>query len=767
MMAVQVTATPPDSLPAGEQGRHMRRRIHGKKPSISHKSRSGRFRRRTGRLRASSGVSRLVGHGGECATVRKGGRERKRRSCVRTGEIGSTKAMAAPKKTMRALQYEKYGGGAEGLKHVEVPVPSPKKGEVLLKLEAASINPIDWKIQKGMLGTGVTNLKPGDKVISISFPTGGGLGEYAVAPASLTVSRPPEVSAAEGASLPTAASTALQQLNAAGVSTFDDGGSGDDKNVPKNILITAASGGVGHYAVQLAKLAGLHVTATCGARNLGFVSSLGADEVLDYKTPEGAKLRSPSGRKYDAVAHCATGTPWSTFAPVLAEHATVVDVTPGIAAAARSFLQKVTFAKQRLVPLVLMPKKEEMEWLVEITRQGKLKTVIDSRYPLSRAQEAWAKSMEGHATGKIVVEMGGEDARVERSKVTAIRASLESGLAVASAAGSPFPHASFFLDLSLLAAASFVGLWLVIGILQSVSRTFAMSTAVKPCPSWVLLEPFVPSRTTAMQGATSWHAPFRVVFSFDEPPHISRLYAPQGADALGHPGNPPPSRPASRRYQDFYIYNADKPSTLESLPPCTEPLPHMNYALGDRRMPRRCTTPAKEEGAPAKPRLLAVGSMATTPNRSIASSWLYRGVSAIDAGRVLKFVDVARDDGIGYGVLKPGAAFTITCHTLPLGSMVLKDRLGRTVWNKRTALFFGYALNMMWLVAINMNTGTQPEGALPSETAGTVTCTNGLMPPIKDAKMSSGLDHSSSEPFTNQLHYFAQAQRGAARSTTT
>lgn len=83
-------------------------------------------------------------------------------------------------------------------------------------------------------------------------------------------------------------------------------------------------------------------------------------------------------------------------------------------------------------------------------------------------------------------------------------------------------------------------------------------------------------------------------------------------------------------------------------------------------------------------------STATTPNRSIASSWLYRGVSAIDAGRVLKFVDVARDDGIGYGVLKPGAAFTITCHTLPLGSMVLKDRLGRTVWNKRTALFVAW-----------------------------------------------------------------------------
>jgi chloroplastic oxoene reductase len=223
---------------------------------------------------------------------------------------------------------------------------------------------------------------------------------------ALTVGRPPEVSAVEGACLPTAAATALQQLKAAGVSSF-----GDDVNntAPKNVLVTAASGGVGHYAVQLAKLAGLHVTATCGARNLGLICGLGADEVLDYKTPEGARMRSPSGRKYDAVVHCATGTPWSAFAPVLADKSAVVDVTPTLAAAARSLLQKVTFAKQRMVPLVLAPKKEEMEWLVDVTRQGKLKTVVDSTYPLSRAQEAWAKSMEGHATGKIVVGMGGEE----------------------------------------------------------------------------------------------------------------------------------------------------------------------------------------------------------------------------------------------------------------------------------------------------------------------------------------------------------------------
>uniref|UniRef100_A0A0D3H8L6 Alcohol dehydrogenase-like N-terminal domain-containing protein n=1 Tax=Oryza barthii TaxID=65489 RepID=A0A0D3H8L6_9ORYZ len=170
------------------------------------------------------------------------------------------------------------------------------------------------------LGGGVSGFKPGDKVVSMSFPNCGGLAEYAVAPASLTVARPPEV------------------------------------------------------------------------------------------TPDGAALRSPSGRRYDAVAHCAPPAPWPVFRDALADAGgVVVDLTPGVAATVRSFLHRVTFSKKRLVPLILMPKKEEMEWLVDMAKQGKLKTTIDSQYPLSRAQEAWAKSMEGHATGKIVVEMGGTE----------------------------------------------------------------------------------------------------------------------------------------------------------------------------------------------------------------------------------------------------------------------------------------------------------------------------------------------------------------------
>ncbi|OVA05705.1 Alcohol dehydrogenase superfamily [Macleaya cordata] len=325
-------------------------------------------------------------------------------------------------KVMQAVRYEGYGGGAPGLKHVEVPVPAPKKDEVLLKVEAVSLNPVDWKIQKGVLrpllprkfpyipatdvagevievGPGVYNFEAGDKVVALlNHAIGGGFAEFAVASKSLTVKRPPEVSAAEGAGLPVAGLTALQALtNSAGVKL-------DGTGNPTNILITAASGGVGHYAVQLAKLGNVHVTATCGARNVDFVKSLGADEVLDYKTPEGAALKSPSGRKYDAVIHCASGIPFSTFEPNLSEKGKVIDITPTPMSMMTSAFKKLTLSKKQLVPLLMFPKSENLEYLVGLVKEGKLKTIVDSKHPLSKAEDAWAKSIDGHATGKIIVE---------------------------------------------------------------------------------------------------------------------------------------------------------------------------------------------------------------------------------------------------------------------------------------------------------------------------------------------------------------------------
>ncbi|GMN50250.1 hypothetical protein TIFTF001_019395 [Ficus carica] len=341
-------------------------------------------------------------------------------------------------KLMHAVQYSGYGGGASGLNHVEVPIPNPNKDEILVKVEAASINPFDWKVQEGMMrpilppkfpyipsldrvmtynspqakislgsdvagevikvGSSVKNLKAGDKVVGYVDPRGGGLAQFAACKESWTTKRPLEVSASSAASLPVAGLTALQALTKYAGMRLDGNGH------PKNILVTAASGGVGHFAVQLAKLGNAHVTATCGARNLEFVKSLGADEVIDYRTPEGAALKSPSGRKFDAVIHCTTGIPWSTFEPNLSSHGKVVDITPSFSGMITFALQKLTFSKKQLVPLLLMPNRENLEFLVNLVKEGKLKTVIDSKHPLSNAEDAWAQSIDGHATGKIIVE---------------------------------------------------------------------------------------------------------------------------------------------------------------------------------------------------------------------------------------------------------------------------------------------------------------------------------------------------------------------------
>lgn len=326
-------------------------------------------------------------------------------------------------KLMHAVQCDSYGGGAAGLKHVEVPIPKPSKGELLLKVEATSLNPVDWKIQKGMLrplfplkfpwipvtdvagevldvGPGVKKFKVGDKVVSmLNIFKGGGLSEYAVSSEKLTVCRPPEVSAAEGAALPVAGLTALQALTYHAGITLET-----PPPSTTNILITAASGGVGQFAVQLAKLGNVHVTATCGARNIDLVKSLGADEVLDYKTPQGAALKSPSDKKYDVVIHCATPIPWSTFEPNLSSKGKVVDITPGATAFWTAIVKKLSCSKKQLVPILLIPKAKNLDYLVGLVKEGKLKTVIDSKHPLKKAEEAWAKSIDGHATGKIIVE---------------------------------------------------------------------------------------------------------------------------------------------------------------------------------------------------------------------------------------------------------------------------------------------------------------------------------------------------------------------------
>ncbi|KAL5982675.1 hypothetical protein ACLOJK_016751 [Asimina triloba] len=180
-------------------------------------------------------------------------------------------------------------------------------------------------------------------------------------------------------------------------------------SIPANCHFPESSGfclEVSTSQVQLAKFGNTHVTATCGARNIEFVKSLGADEVLDYRTPEGSALKSPSGRKFDAVIHCATDIPWSTFEPNLSKNGKVIDLTPTPGALMTFACKKLTFSKKQLLPLIATLNSEDLECLVGLVKEGKLKTVVDSKFPLCKAEDAWGKSIEGHATGKIIVEPG-------------------------------------------------------------------------------------------------------------------------------------------------------------------------------------------------------------------------------------------------------------------------------------------------------------------------------------------------------------------------
>lgn len=157
---------------------------------------------------------------------------------------------------------------------------------------------------------------------------------------------------------------------------------------------------------QLAKHAGAHVTATASTRNVDFVKSLGADEVLDYRKvsdPENP-FQSASKEPYDVILHCTSKEePWSQWKKVLAPHGKVVSFTPGVGYLARAALQTVTFSSQRLIPLLLVANSKDLQMLVDLVAEKKLKTVVDSKIPLSEAKKAWERSIDGHSVGKIIV----------------------------------------------------------------------------------------------------------------------------------------------------------------------------------------------------------------------------------------------------------------------------------------------------------------------------------------------------------------------------
>lgn len=310
------------------------------------------------------------------------------------------------------MQFTGYGG-PEKLRLTEVPLPSPGRNQLLIRLSASSINPIDWKLHSGMLrwvkplrfpstpcfdfagtisqtGNDVTGWATGDRVFGMLPINGlGAAAEYVAVDSGYVCRLPDGLDFESMAGLPLAGMTALQALR-------DQG----QLKPGQKLLVIGAAGGVGHYAVQIGRRLGARVTALCGARNLTFCHEIGAETVLDY-TQENPSLVKED---FDVILDCAGHVPFSRWRPALGPEGCYVALLPSLSLGLAA-LQLKLFSRQHIRVTFVRVHPADLTWLANETLAGELKTVIDEVFPLEKLSDALEKSRAGHARGKIILSV--------------------------------------------------------------------------------------------------------------------------------------------------------------------------------------------------------------------------------------------------------------------------------------------------------------------------------------------------------------------------
>jgi NADPH:quinone reductase-like Zn-dependent oxidoreductase len=320
---------------------------------------------------------------------------------------------------MKAAVYTSYGS-PEVVHIAEVEKPVPKDDQVLIKVRAASVNPLDWRLMKGepralrimprlmkmpigrpgvdvagvveAVGSKVTQFKPGDAVFG-SCPAA--IAEYACARESGVAKKPETVTFEQAASVNVAGLTALQGLRDKG-----------KIQAGSKVLVNGAAGGVGTFAVQIAKSFGAHVTGVCSTRNVEMVRSIGADEVIDYTWHD----FTANDQHYDLILDCIGNHAFSECRRVISPKGRFVmiggphdiSITQLMAAPIKALVLSV-FVSQKAVPFIAKANQGDLTFLGELITTGKLTPVIDKTYPLSEAAAAIRHVEEGHARGKVVV----------------------------------------------------------------------------------------------------------------------------------------------------------------------------------------------------------------------------------------------------------------------------------------------------------------------------------------------------------------------------
>ncbi len=323
---------------------------------------------------------------------------------------------------MKAISYDRYGS-PDVLKCEETAEPVPADDEVLIKIRAAAVNPYDWHFMRGKpyavriaagglrrpkdrrlgadvageieaVGRNITRFKPGDRVFGSCK---GAFAEYACTSESKVVMKPDNVTFEQAASVPIAAFTALQGLRDKG--QIQPG---------QKVLINGAAGGVGTFAVQIAKSFGAEVTGVCSTRNVEMVRSIGADQVVDYTQEDFTK----SARRYDVILDCVGNHSFSECRRVLnpkgvyvgaggtSDNWMVGPLTRAIKALVLSW-----FVSQRQVMVLAKPSKEDLTIMHDLMEAGKVTPVIDRRYSLREVPEAIRYLEQGHARGKVVITL--------------------------------------------------------------------------------------------------------------------------------------------------------------------------------------------------------------------------------------------------------------------------------------------------------------------------------------------------------------------------
>jgi NADPH:quinone reductase-like Zn-dependent oxidoreductase len=316
---------------------------------------------------------------------------------------------------MKAFIYERYGP-PETLRLAEVDKPAPNADAVLVKVLAASVNAADWHVLRGKplfsratlgllrpkhqilgvdvagqveaVGAEVTGFRPGDEVYANLLDHGyGGFAEYVAVPVGVLSLKPAKLSFEEAAAVPMAAVTALQGLGHHG-----------ELQPTQKVLINGATGGVGSFAVQLAKASGAEVTAVTSTRNLELVRSLGADHVLDYTTTDFTR----GGQRYDLILDTVGNRSVPDLKRALAEGGKAA--VTGFTSVAKLLAVSLRGGKD-IAQVQAHVTTDDLERLSKLIEAGKVRPEIDRRYRFADIPAAIAYVEQGHARAKVVIEV--------------------------------------------------------------------------------------------------------------------------------------------------------------------------------------------------------------------------------------------------------------------------------------------------------------------------------------------------------------------------